>query len=577
MAILKGLSLHHSAAHRVRVPIRIKITIPYLVLSLILAAAAAFLITGLVLENVEERFNKQLYEAGKISSELSVSYESQLLETERLLANVEGIATAIQSGDPDALRSLTLGIIANDQQEAVEILNVSGNHILSVHHIPGGNPEDYDFSSGGQSIFSQLDLVQKVLSQTGDIRGDKFIDLVDTERGWFLYVCGPVLDSQGRLAGTVLVGRSLEKVTADMRAKTFAQITLYDRNGSVLYSTLPFPQALAPETAEQTISFKDVSSTKRNLAGERNLDVANIAFAEILGSWEVRGDQELGILGVALSQNAVVQASTSSRWRIFFLVASANFLIILVGINLANTITRPLLQLVQASVKVSKGDLNVQVMAQTNDEISILTESFNRMVATLSRSQKDLIRAYDETLEGWAKALEFRDKETEGHSERVTKLTIQLAEALGVEGEALVNIYRGALLHDIGKMGVPDAILHKNGPLDGRERQIIQQHPQNAYDMLKHIGYLQAALEVPHCHHEKWDGTGYPCALKEEEIPLSARIFAVVDVYDALTNDRPYRKAMPVAEAIAYLQEQSGTHFDPKVVAAFITLMRQTG
>jgi putative nucleotidyltransferase with HDIG domain len=221
-----------------------------------------------------------------------------------------------------------------------------------------------------------------------------------------------------------------------------------------------------------------------------------------------------------------------------------------VGINLANTITRPLLQLVQASIKVSRGDLDVQVQAETNDEISILTESFNTMVANLSQSQKDLIKAYDNTLEGWAKALELRDKETEGHSERVTNLTVRLARALGVQGEALVNIRRGALLHDIGKMGIPDSILHKNGPLDARERKLIEQHPQYAYNMLKHIDYLQAALEIPYCHHERWDGKGYPQGLHGEEIPLSARMFMVVDVYDALTSDRPYRKAIPPEEAV---------------------------
>ncbi|HLO16129.1 MAG TPA: HD domain-containing phosphohydrolase [Anaerolineales bacterium] len=575
MAISKGISLHHAPARRVRVPIRIKITIPYLILSIILAVAAAFLITKLVLENVEERFNKQLYEAGKISSELSISYESQLLETQRLLVNVEGVAAAIQSNNPELLRSLTLGIIANDQQEAVEFLDLHGNHVLSIHHKPGGNPEEYEFSSGGQSIFTNLDIVQSVLSQKSDERGDKFIDLVQTEPDRFLYVSGSIRDAQGNLAGVVLVGRSLAKWTADMRAKTFAQISLYDHEGNVLYSTLPFPQGITPELAAQTISFKNVSSTKRNLAGERELEVASIPFAEIIGSWEVRGNRELGVLGVALSQNAVVQSSEASRWQIFLLVASANFLIILVGINLANTITHPLLQLVQASIKVSKGDLGVQVKTRTNDEISILTESFNAMVANLSQSQQDLIKAYDSTLEGWAKALELRDKETEGHSERVTTLTMRLAEALGVQGEALVNIRRGALLHDIGKMGVPDAILHKNGPLDAKEREIIQQHPQNAYNILRHIDYLQAALEIPYCHHEKWDGTGYPRGLHGEEIPASARMFAIVDVYDALTSDRPYRKAMPVEEVIAYLKSQNGSHFDPKIVKVFLHILRR--
>jgi putative nucleotidyltransferase with HDIG domain len=391
----------------------------------------------------------------------------------------------------------------------------------------------------------------------------------------FLYVAGPIEDEKGNLAGVVLVGRSLEKLAADMRLKTFAQISFYDRNGEVMYSTLPFPQAIAPEIATQTLAFKDISSTKRDLTSQRNLDVASIPFAEILGSWEVRGNHELGVLGVALSQNTVVQSSTSSRWRIFLLVASANFLIILVGINLANTITRPLLQLVQASIKVSKGDLDVQVKAQTNDEISILTQSFNTMVSNLNQSQKDLLKAYDNTLEGWAKALELRDKETEGHSERVTTLTVRFAEAMGIQGDALVNIRRGALLHDIGKMGVPDAILHKNGPLDATERKIIELHPQNAYNMLKHIEFLQGALEIPYYHHERWDGTGYPRGLKGEEIPISARMFAMVDVYDALTSDRPYRKAMPVEEAIAYIRQQTGRHFDPSILDTFLKVLRQ--
>jgi len=560
----------------VRIPIRIKITIPYLILSIILAVAAAYIITQLIVENVEERFNKQLYEAGKISSELSVTYESQLLETERLLANVEGVASAIQANDPNTLRSLTLGIVANDQQEAVEFLDLRGNHILSIHHRPGGNPEAYDFSSGRQSAFTNLEIVQEVLAQKSDGRGDKFADLIDTDLGRVLYVSGPIQDAQGNLAGVVLVGRSLARLTMDMRAKTFAQITYYDHNGHVIYSTLPSPVDIAPEVAAQTISFKDVQSTRRSLPSQRTLEVANIPFAEILGSWEVRGNHELGVLGVALSQNAVVESSTGSRWRIFFLVASANFLIILLGIQLANTITRPLLQLVQASMKVSTGDLDVQVKTETNDEISILTESFNTMVVSLSQSQKDLINAYDNTLEGWAKALELRDKETEGHSERVTHLTVKLAEAMGIQGEALVNIRRGALLHDIGKMGVPDAILHKNGPLDERERKIIQQHPQYAFNMLKHIDYLQAALEIPYCHHEKWDGTGYPRGLRGEEIPISARLFAIVDVYDALVSDRPYRKALPREEVIDYLKSQSGSHFDANVVALFLSVLTLT-
>ena len=575
MPVLNETFSQPSGSRPVWIPIRFKITAPYLILSIVLAVAAAYIITQLIVENVEERFIKQLYEAGKISSELSVSYETQLLAGERLLANVEGVAAAIQNNDPETLRSLTLGIIANDQQEAVEFFDLHGNHILSLHHRAGGNPEDYSFSSGGISAMSGLEVVQKVLAQESDNRGNKFAGLVDTDLGPVLYISGPIYDPQGNLGGVALVGRSLTKLAMDLHAKTFAQITYYDRTGHVIYSTLPTPMDLAPELASQTISLKDIQSTRRVLPSQRNLDVTNIPFAEILGSWEVRGNQELGVLGIALSQNAVVQSSTSSRWRIFFLVASANFLIILVGINLANRITRPLLQLVQASMKVSKGNLDVRVEAETNDEISILTDSFNTMVASLHQSQKDLINAYDSTLEGWAKALELRDKETQGHSERVTNLTVKLAEAMGIQGEALVNVRRGALLHDIGKMGTPDVILHKTGPLNPDERKIIQQHPQHAYNLLKNIDYLQAALEIPYCHHEKWDGTGYPRGLKGKEIPIAARLFAVVDVYDALLNDRPYRKALPREEVVAYLKSQRGMYLDPEALDQFLRLLSE--
>jgi HD-GYP domain-containing protein (c-di-GMP phosphodiesterase class II) len=147
---------------------------------------------------------------------------------------------------------------------------------------------------------------------------------------------------------------------------------------------------------------------------------------------------------------------------------------------------------------------------------------------------------------------------------------------MGMHGEALVNIRRSALLHDIGKMGIPDAILHKNGPLDERERKTIQQHPQYAYNMLKHIDYLQAALEIPYCHHERWDGTGYPRGLKGEEIPISARLFAIADIYDALVSDRPYRKGLPQEEVIDHLKKQSGSHFDPNALDLFLKVLTQT-
>ncbi|MDT8898339.1 HD domain-containing phosphohydrolase [Thermanaerothrix sp. 4228-RoL] len=193
-----------------------------------------------------------------------------------------------------------------------------------------------------------------------------------------------------------------------------------------------------------------------------------------------------------------------------------------------------------------------------------------RLFRDLQESNQALLQAYDATIEGWSYALDLRDKETEGHTQRVTELALRLARALGLGGEALVHLRRGALLHDIGKMGVPDRILHKPGPLTEEEWALMRQHPVLAYEMLSRVEYLRPALDIPYCHHEKWDGTGYPRGLKGEEIPLAARIFAVVDVWDALTSDRPYRGAWTREQAIAYLREQAGKHFDPHIVEIFL-------
>ncbi|WP_206202074.1 PAS domain S-box protein [Thermus caldilimi] len=191
----------------------------------------------------------------------------------------------------------------------------------------------------------------------------------------------------------------------------------------------------------------------------------------------------------------------------------------------------------------------------------------------LLKSQRELEAAYDLTLWGWAKAVELRDQETAGHTERVTELTLRLARALGVPEEDLDDIRRGAILHDVGKLAIPDAILLKPGPLTEEEWTIMKKHPVYAYEWLSGIPFLKKALEIPYAHHERWDGLGYPRGLKGQEIPLAARIFAVVDVYDALTSDRPYRKAWSREKALAYIEEQGGQQFDPEVVAAFLRLM----
>lgn len=193
----------------------------------------------------------------------------------------------------------------------------------------------------------------------------------------------------------------------------------------------------------------------------------------------------------------------------------------------------------------------------------------------LQRSNVELMLAYNATIEGWSRALDMRDHETEGHTQRVTELALRLAAQVGISNEALIHIRRGAILHDIGKMGIPDHILHKPGPLTDEEWVIMRQHPAYARELLSPIAYLAPAMEIPCFHHERWDGSGYPQGLRATEIPLSARLFAIVDVYDALTSDRPYRPAWPKEDAIAYIREQAGILFDPQMVKTFIQMMEE--
>ncbi len=194
------------------------------------------------------------------------------------------------------------------------------------------------------------------------------------------------------------------------------------------------------------------------------------------------------------------------------------------------------------------------------------------LVDELQRSNAEVALAYDFTLEWWSRALDLRDRMTEGHSKRVAELAIRLAQAMGVSEADLVHIRRGALLHDIGKIGIPDSILQKPGPLTEGEWEVMQRHPVYAYELLSPIDYLRPALAIPYCHHEKWDGTGYPRKLRGEEIPLAARMFALADVWDALLSDRPYRSAWTESQACDYIREQAGQHFDPRAADAFLHL-----
>jgi HD-GYP domain-containing protein (c-di-GMP phosphodiesterase class II) len=329
---------------------------------------------------------------------------------------------------------------------------------------------------------------------------------------------------------------------------------------------------LTKDEVQAVIEKQADSSLRRDGDPQRSLTFNHIDYAEVLGAWKLRGN-DAGLIGTAIPKNFLVQTSSNNRIQIAILIGLGLFIVLITGGMIANYITRPLLNLVIASKEIAKGNLRVSVRPQSHDEVAVLTENFNRMITSITQSRNDLIKAYDSTLLGWSRAIDLRDNETEQHTEQVTELAVRLAQKMGLSGEDLTNFYRGAILHDVGKIGVPDFILKKPGKLTETEWVEMRKHPQYAYEMLAQIDYLRPALDIPYCHHEKWDGSGYPRGLKGEEIPLPVRIFTVVDVWVAMISDRVYRKAIPKQEVVKYLIENRGIYFDQQVVDAFVAMI----
>lgn len=282
--------------------------------------------------------------------------------------------------------------------------------------------------------------------------------------------------------------------------------------------------------------------------------------------------------------------------RTIMMISSLIMTIILLVLSdrVIRQITNPISELVEATKALAKVEFHQNTTQKyhistynnplhigVDDEIGELAASFTEMefslrsvysglLGDLRRSHDELREAYDATLEGWSSALDLRDHDTERHTHRVAQMSVELARQIGVQENRLTDIRRGALLHDIGKLAISDNVLKKPGPLSDDEWNVMRLHPTYAYTMLRKISYLGDALEIPYCHHENWNGTGYPRGLRDEEIPLSARIFAVIDNWDALSSDRPYRKAWPTQEIINYIKLEAGEKFDPDIVDAFI-------
>ncbi len=440
--------------------------------------------------------------------------------------------------------------------------------------------------------------------QTGDIRNEPGFQPVVNVDG-FCAVIGSPLIAQGEAIGVLWVGRSLPftpgefrvfQAVADMSANAIHRATLHER-------TLRYAEQTVAITAagRAMAEILNLSQIFEHLSISVNELVPGIAVLSIL-----QPDIELNTCqciyascegqDLDVGSMPIIQMGESDNDPFVRAIRSHEPVVMAslqdAGLNLASLGCLPyeggsgvIVPLVARGKVLALLSLVSPLKNRFNHEDAGLLALMGSTAATaienadlyqgLQHSNWELLEAYEQTLEGWSKALDLRDRETENHTQRVTNMTILLGRELGLSNERLVHVRRGAMLHDIGKLGVQDKILLKNGPLTDEEWDEMRRHPGHAYDMLAPIAYLRSALNIPFCHHEKWDGSGYPRGLKGEEIPLEARIFAIIDVYDALTNHRPYRPAWPRSQAVQYIRDQSGKHFDPDLVQVFLRVIEK--
>lgn len=373
---------------------------------------------------------------------------------------------------------------------------------------------------------------------------------------------------------------------ADIAASAIHRVTLHEQMEQQLQHLIALHQIDLAISANFDLKTT-LNVILRNVMGELGLDAANVLllnpvthtldYADGTGFWtrsieDSHVGLEDGYAGRAAQENCAVScfdlqgaADTFSRSS---LLADEKFVTYIASPLVSKGQIKGVLE-VFTRKRFQPGKEWYDYFDTLVTQAAIAIESAS-LFENLQRSNMELMLAYDATIEGWSLALDLRDKETEGHTRRVTEMALNLAAKMGMTEAEKLNIKRGALLHDIGKMGVPDSILHKDGPLTSEEWNIMRQHPEYAFHMLRPIAYLRGALTIPYCHHERWDGSGYPRGFKGEEIPLAARVFAVVDVFDALTSDRPYREALSDEEAYRYIGDQAGKQFDPEIVKIFL-------
>jgi len=537
--------------------IRWKIIAPYLVLTILLAAAGTYIATRLVTGSLEERFDNQLAEAARVTSDSIVRRERKHLEVVRAISFTDGVAASTQSGNELLVAQLVVPIAANNGAELVEVLDADGQRVAGIQ-LTDAHSLQYERMPEDAVAPATWPITKSVLAGESDSLGDKFAQIVETSDGYALFTAGPIYDGD-KLAGVVLVGTPLSSVLPVSKSEALADITVYDFNGAPLSTT--FADAESAEEADLTPADRTLNQFETPAGLREQKELFGRGYDLLYAPLIIR-DRTVGIVSIALPSSFILSAGSSTRWQMGLIFALATALVLVTGWLVARSLTKPLLRLVGTARDVSAGDLTARSGVRTGDEIGVLATSFDNMTERLQRQHLSTVKAL-------TAAIDARDPYTAGHSARVGHLAVQIGERLGLPESQLQHLEIGGYLHDIGKIGVRDAVLLKESQLTPEERELIERHPRVGLDILASVDLPPEVIAFVGGHHEKIDGTGYPYGMKGAEVSIIARIASVSDIYDALTTDRPYRAGLSAREALEIIyREAAEGHVDPRVVAA---------